>query len=183
MDIQQFILDLGLPPSLIIIIVGALPIFELRGAIPLGINILEMHWALVYFLAVLGNMLPIPFILRLLNRLACNLGRYHFFKRLFEWLFNRTKARSGIIEKYQKIGLALFVAVPLPLTGAWTGAIAAVILGLPFRDAMIYIFLGVMMAGIMITILSLLGWWGAIVAGIALTGLFVVGTFRRNGRS
>ncbi len=179
MDVQQFILDLGMPPSLIIIIVGALPIFELRGAIPLGINVLEMHWALVFLLAVLGNMLPIPFILRLLNWLACNLGRYPFFKRLFDWVFRRTKARSGLIAKFQKLGLALFVALPLPFTGAWTGAIAAVLLGLPCRDSMIYIFLGVVMAGIIVTILSLMGWWGAVVAGIALALLFVASALRR----
>jgi uncharacterized membrane protein len=183
MDIEQFFIDLGFPPALVVIIIAALPVVELRGAIPVAINILDLSWVAAFSLALLGNMLPVPFILRLLNWLACNLGRHPFFKRLFNWIFTRTRARSGVIAKYQKMGLALFVAVPLPLTGAWTGAIAAVLLGLPFRDSMVYIFLGVVMAGIIVTILSLMGWWGAIIAAIALAFLFVAGTLRRNGGS
>ncbi len=179
MDVQQFILDLGLPPALVVIIAGAVPIVELRGAIPLGINVLEMPWYSVFILAVIGNMLPVPFILLFLDWLTKTLGRYTFFRRFFDWLFTRTRARSAVIEKYRNPGLALFVAVPLPMTGAWTGAIASVILGIPFRTALLYIFLGVVMAGVIVTALSLMGWWGALVAGIALAGLLIGGTLRR----
>ena len=183
MDVQQFFLDLGLPPALVVIIVAATPVVELRGAIPLSINVLDMPWFNALVLAVIGNMLPVPFILRFLDWLTCTLGRYPFFRRLFDWLFTRTRTRSGLIEKYRKLGLALFVAVPLPLTGAWTGAIAAVLLGIPFRDALWYIFLGVVMAGVIVTALSLMGWWGALVAGVALSALLIAGTLRRNSHS
>ncbi len=179
MDVQQYFLDLGLPPALVVIIVAALPIVELRGAIPLAINVLEMPWYQAFTLAIIGNMLPVPFILRFLDWLTCALGRHPLFKRFFDWLFTRTRARSGVIEKYRNLGLALFVAVPLPFTGAWTGAIAGVILGIPFRQAMLYIFLGVVMAGVIVTALSLMGWWGALVAGIALAALLIAGTLRR----
>ena len=179
MDVQQFFLDLGLPPALVVIIVAALPVVELRGAIPLAINVLDMPWYNAFVLAVIGNILPVPFILRLLNWLVGILGRYPFFSRFFDWLFTRTRARSGLIERYRNPGLALFVAVPLPLTGAWTGAVAAVLLGTPFRDALWYIFLGVVMAGMIVTALSLMGWWGAIVAGVVLSALLMAGTLRR----
>ena len=182
MDVQQFFLDLGLPPAIIVIIVAAVPIVELRGAIPLAINVLDMSWFNALALAVIGNMLPVPFILKLLNWLACTMGRYPFFKRIFEWVFSRTRAKSGVIARYHKLGLTLFVAVPLPMTGAWTGAIAAVILGIPFRGAMFHIFLGVVMAGIIVTALSLMGWWGALVAGTALAAVLIAGSALRHCR-
>ena len=182
MDVQQFFLDLGLPPELVVFIVAAIPIVELRGAIPLAINVLEMPWYSAFTLAIAGNMLPVPFILLFLDWLTRTLGRYPTFERFFSWLFTRTRSRSGVIEKYRNLGLALFVAVPLPMTGAWTGAIAAVILGIPFRDALLYIFIGVVMAGVIVTALSLMGWWGGLVAGIALAALLIAGTLRRRNR-
>jgi len=183
MDIEQFIIDLGLRSELVVIIVAALPIVELRGAIPLGMNVLDLPWASVFILAVAGNMLPVPFVLKFLNWLTVTLGRFPLFKRFFDWLFDRTKARSSLIGKYQKVGLALFVAVPLPLTGAWTGAIAAVLLGILFRDAILYIFLGVIMAGVIVTTLSLMGWWGAVIAGVVLSAMLVAAALRKRARS
>jgi len=92
----------------------------------------------------------------------------------FEWLFARTRHKSAQIEKYETLGLAIFVAIPLPATGAWTGAMAAFLLGLKFHHAMLSILLGVVIAGVVMTVLSLLGWLGAAVAGIVLIGLAVV---------
>ncbi|MEN8614688.1 small multi-drug export protein [Dehalogenimonas sp. THU2] len=182
MEFQQFFLDLGLPPALVVIIIAALPVVELRGAVPVAINVLDIPWYNAFLLAVIGNMLPVPFILRLLNWAVCTLGKFSMFRRFFDWLFNRTRSRSGFIERYKKFGLTLFVAIPLPMTGAWTGSIAAVLMGIPFGDAMRHIFLGVLIAGIIVTALSVMGWWGALTAGAALVAMFIIGTLRRHNR-
>ena len=100
------------------------------------------------------------------------------FERFFNWLFERARRRGRMIEKYERIGLALFVAVPLPVTGAWTGSLVAVLLGLRVKTAFISIAIGVFIAGIIVTTLSLLGWLGALIAGSALVILTVSGLWR-----
>ncbi len=83
----------------------------------------------------------------------------------------RTRRKSASIEKYEALGLTIFVAIPLPVTGGWTGAMVAFLMGIPFWKAMLYILLGVMIAGVIMTALSLMGWAGAAVAGVVLVGL------------
>jgi uncharacterized membrane protein len=83
-----------------------------------------------------------------------------------------------MIEKYERVGLVLFVAIPLPITGAWTGSIAAVLLGMSFKKAILSIFLGVLIAGVIVTCLTLLGWAGAIIAGFVLCVLAILGMWR-----
>ena len=83
-----------------------------------------------------------------------------------------------MIEKYERIGLVLFVAIPLPITGAWTGSIASVLLGMSFKRALLSIFLGVLIAGTIVTCLTLLGWVGAVIAGVALCVLAILGMWR-----
>jgi len=181
------LLDLGLPREVVIPLIATLPIVELRGAIPVGINLFGMRdqWWLVYVLAVAGNMVPIPLILLLLGPLSRWLMRYRLGRALFEWLFARTRRKSASIEKYETLGLTLFVAVPLPVTGGWTGAMAAFLMGMRFRHAMWSILLGVMIAGVIVMTLSLLGWIGAVIAFLVLGGMAVTGLlqmFRREER-
>lgn len=164
----------GCPPALAVALVAMLPIVELRGAIPVGVNLFGMDWRWVFPLAVLGNMAPIPFILLLLGPLSRWCMQFKTGKLFFDWLFTRTRRKSAQIEKYETLGLTIFVAIPLPATGAWTGAMAAFLLGLTFPHAMLSILLGVIIAGVIMTVLSLMGWLGAAVAGIALMGLAVV---------
>jgi len=177
-QISQALISAGIPPELVIVCIAALPIIELRGAIPFGINVLEMQWYSVFLLAIIGNLLPVPFILFFLEAVVNLLGRISFFKRFFDWLFKRTCARSSVIERYQRIGLTLFVAIPLPVTGAWTGSLAAVILGLGRIRAAVAIIIGVLISGVIVTVLSLLGWAGAIIAGIALFTLAAYGLWK-----
>ncbi|AKG53517.1 small multidrug transporter [Dehalogenimonas sp. WBC-2] len=179
MDLQQYFLDLGLPPAFVVIVIAALPIVELRGAIPVAINALDIPWYSALFFAVLGNILPVPLILRFLNWLVYVLSSYPFFNRFFDWLLTRTRARSGLIKRYKNLGLTLFVAVPLPMTGAWTGAIAAVLFGIPFGEALRHIFIGVILAGIIVTALSVMGWWGAFIAGLAILTILTINIVRR----
>ncbi len=97
---------------------------------------------------------------------------------MLNWLFERIRRRGKIINRYQRIGLALFVAIPLPVTGAWTGSLAAVLFGLRFKHAFLSILIGICIAGIIITCLSLLGWVGAIIAGIGFSSLVVFGLWK-----
>lgn len=145
-----------LPPPLAVMVCSMLPIIELRGGIPLGHYLLgEERWLAVYVWAVLGNLLPVYPLLALLGPIEHGLRRWRLFDRLFAWLFLRTQRRSSWIQRYGPFGLALFVAVPAPMTGAWTGAIAAYLLGLPRLRALACIAAGVLIAGALVTLASL----------------------------
>ncbi len=182
--IARWMEDKGLGRTASVAAISTLPIVELRGAIPVGIAAFGMPWWKVYLVAVAGNMLPIPFILLLLGPVSNFLMRFSAGKKFFDWLFARTRKKSANIEKYEALGLTLFVAIPLPVTGGWTGAMAAFLMGIPFGKSMLYILMGVMIAGVVMTILSLLGWAGAFIAGAVLLAL-AVGTilksFKANG--
>ena len=171
----------GLNRAAAVAAISTLPIVELRGAVPVGIAAFKMPWWQVYLIAVAGNMIPIPFILLLLGPVSTFLMRFKIGRKFFDWLFARTRKKSATIEKYEALGLTLFVAIPLPVTGGWTGAMAAFLMGIPFWKSMLYILLGVMIAGVIMTALSLMGWMGAILAGVVLMGLAAVSlakTFR-----
>lgn len=156
------------------IIVAALPIAELRGSIPLAILQYKFVWWKAFMLSIFGNMLPIiPWFL-FLNYFQGRLMRFKIMNRFFTWLFNRTRKKGKMIEEYETLGLMIFVGIPLPMTGAWTGAIAAFLFGIRFRHAILAIFYGVLIAGAIVTALTLLGWIGGIIAGVALTVLAVV---------
>jgi uncharacterized membrane protein len=172
------LLSLGINKELTVLIIAALPIFELRGAIPVAINIFHFPWYYALAIAIIGNMLPIPFILLFLDFFVKILKRIKVMQRFFEWLFERTKRQGGLIQKYESIGLAIFVGIPLPLTGAWTGALAATLFGLSFWRSLLAILAGVIIAGAIVTALSLLGWVGAVIAGIALCGLAIFSLWR-----
>ena len=172
------LLNLGFTKELVVLIIATLPIFELRGALPVAINLFHFPWYYALPLAITGNLLPVPFILLLLNVATRLLSRIGLFKRILDWLFERTRRRGRVVERYERIGLVLFVAIPLPFTGAWTGSLAAVLFGLKFKQAFLSIFIGVFIAGIIVTCLSLLGWTGAVIAGLALGGLAVAGLLR-----
>ncbi|MBN1676440.1 MAG: small multi-drug export protein [Kiritimatiellae bacterium] len=180
--VSQALRRAGIPDPLAVLLIATLPIVELRGAIPVG-HVLRMDpWA-VYLVAVAGNMIPIPFILLLLGPVSSFLMRWRIGKRFFEWLFARTRRKSAQIEKYEKLGLAIFVAIPLPVTGGWTGAVAAFLMGLRFWHAMASILLGVMIAGAIMSGLSALGWIGVAVAGVALAALVARGLLAARRRA
>lgn len=165
------LLGLGFSKELVVLIISALPIFELRGALPVAINLFHFPWYYALPLAIIGNLLPVPFILLFLNAISRLLSKIGFFNRFLHWLFESASRRGKIVEKYGRLGLVIFVAVPLPVTGAWTGSLLAVLFGIKFRHALLSILIGVCIAGVIVTCLSLLGWTGAVIAGVALCAL------------
>jgi len=144
----------GLPKELITIIVAALPIAELRGAIPVALS-MKMSPISAFLWAVLGNMIPVIPILLFLGPFSKWLRHFKIFDRFFVWFFNRTEKNSASIQKYGFWGLVIFVGIPLPITGAWSGCAAAFLLQIKFWKALLAIFLGVLMAGGIVMLASL----------------------------
>jgi len=172
------LLGLGLSRELVVLAISILPLAELRGAIPVAINVLGFPWYHALLLAIIGNLIPVPFLLLFFDTFYRLLSKIDPCKRMLDWLLERTKRRGMLVERYERIGLMLFVAIPLPVTGAWTGSLAAVLFGVKFKHAFVSIFFGILIAGSIVTCLSLLGWTGAILAGIGLTILAVFGLWK-----
>ncbi|MFA4854566.1 MAG: small multi-drug export protein [Candidatus Omnitrophota bacterium] len=145
-----------LPKEYIVIIVGALPISELRGAIPLGLSF-GMPLVKAFWLAVLGNCIFVAPALFLFEPVTKALRKFSLWSRFFDWVFERTKKNSDAIQKYEALGLAIFVAIPLPMTGAWSGVIAASLFKIRFRYAFMAIIAGVICAGLIVSALCALG--------------------------
>lgn len=136
--------------------IGALPVSELRGAIPLGLY-LGMPLYVAFFWALLGNVIFIAPALFLLEPVSVYLRRFKIWSSFFDWVFERTKRNSLKVMRYESLGLFILVAIPLPMTGAWTGVIAATLFKIKFRYAFISIVLGVIAAGIIVSSLCALG--------------------------
>ena len=133
------------------------PIVELRGSIPLAIEVYGLSPWSAYLWSVLGNILPIPFILLFLHFFSDFLCvRSHTFKYFFEWLFERTRRNNAKkFEHWASAALFIFVAIPLPLTGIWSGCVAAFVFGIPFKKAFPLIALGSVAAGLIVLFLTL----------------------------
>lgn len=161
MDFASLFIELlhGFPPWLIVIFISAVPVIELRGSIPVAIGIFGMDPTLALVLAVIGNMLPVAIIFYFLEPVSEFLSKHSkLFARFFNWLFNRVDRQGNErVEKYKDLALMSFVAIPLPLTGAWTGTAAALVLKYPFKNAFFSILFGVIIAGLIVTFLTLSG--------------------------
>jgi len=145
-----------LPPELTTMIVSSLPIAELRGGIPVAFA-LGLTPLYAYLIAIAGNLIPVLPLLILLQPVSNILRKLPVMDRFFTWLFERTQRKAGLIEKYEAIGLALFVAIPLPITGMWTGVVAASLFKIRIRYALPAIIVGVMIAGVIVTALCMAG--------------------------
>jgi len=144
------------PPELVTVLVAALPVSELRGSIPLALGVFHFPVEKAFFLSIIGNLIPVLPLLLFLESVSKWLSmRFNWAEKFFSWLFARTKRRSKIVEKYGAIGLIFFVAIPLPVTGAWTGCVAAFLFGIRRRWAAFSIANGVLIAGVIVTLVSL----------------------------
>ncbi len=126
------------------------PVAELRGGIPLGAG-LGLPAYISYLAAVVGNMLPVPFIILFIRRFFIWLGSRNMrFQALVERLETRAHLKGRLVRKYRHLGLIVLVAIPLPGTGAWTGALVASLLDIKLADALLDIVTGVLIAGLIV---------------------------------
>jgi len=144
--------------ELSLIVLSTLPITELRGAIPIGILLYKVSPLKAYWLCCLGNMIPILPLLLFFGKLESFMQRNEFSNKFLQWYIAKVKKRTALIERFELLGLAFFVSIPLPVTGAWTGSVAAFIMGIGWRKAFFSISCGVLIAGVIVTILTLCGY-------------------------
>ena len=144
-----------LNPKLVVFLISMLPIVELRGSIPVGAA-LGMTWWVNYLLSAAGNLLPVPFILLFIRAILKWMKTVTFLKfdKIAEWVENKAHKHSSSIRKYGALGLYLFVAIPIPGTGAWTGALIAALFDIRMKHALPAIFLGVLTAGLLMVCAS-----------------------------
>lgn len=154
MEILQWLTETQFGEFTFTVLVSMIPVVELRGGIPFGVAAGLPVWA-AYLAAVIGNLIPVPFIIV-------------YIRRIFQWMRERMPGLNSVVDalerkahlkgrkvsKYKYLGLAIFVAIPLPGTGAWTGALAAAFLDMPLRKAMPSVVAGVVTAGLVISFLT-----------------------------
>lgn len=141
-------------PQIINFIIAMVPLLELRGSILVAGSILHLPFVQTYITAVIGNMLPIPFILLFIEKIFALMKKVKGIKKFPEWIEAKAMKKSEQIEKYGYLGLFLFVAIPLPGTGAWTGSLLAVLFGMKPKKSLLFIFLGVLTAGLIMSLVS-----------------------------
>ena len=132
------------------------PIVELRGSIPVALEIFHMPLWSAYLFSVLGNMVPV-LLLPFLGMMSGELSRrFPFWERFFSWLFLRTRQKhERSFERFRDFALVVFVAIPLPFTGAWMETLIAFVFGIPFRRAFPLILLGVIIAAVVVSLITL----------------------------
>ena len=154
MDLMQWLTDTGLGRIVFTMLVSMVPVVELRGGVPFGVALGLPPWAAL-IAGIIGNMIPIPFIVV-------------YIRRIFQWMRRRIPRLGQLVDrlekkahlkgrkvtKYKYLGLFIFVAIPLPGTGGWTGALVAAFLNMPLRKALPSIFAGVVTAGLIMTFLT-----------------------------
>ena len=150
--------DMNLQHALWVVLISMTPIGELRAGVPMAYLHYGFPWYSAFLLCLLGNLLPIPFILIFLDPISRLLSKVKLFDRITKWVFERTRRRGKKIERVEGIGLAIFVGIPLPGTGAWTGALLAFLLGMERKRAFFYIALGVLIADIIVTAVCVAGY-------------------------
>lgn len=138
--------------ELVIFVVSMLPVLELRGGI-LAAGMLNVEMMRAFFICFLGTVVPVPFILLFIRQILDWMRNTRFVK-LVRRIEAKAEEKSKSVEKYKTFGLYIFVAVPLPGTGAWTGALIAALLGMRFRDAILSVVAGTLTAGVIMCFVS-----------------------------
>lgn len=156
----KFFLDLfanitgnELGKTITIFILSVLPIIELRGGL-IAASLLKVSFIKAFIVCYIGNILPVPFILWFIRKIIDWMRNVKIFKKIVIWIDKKVEKKKGQIEKYGFWGIVLFVGIPLPGTGAWTGSLIAAMLDMNKKNAFIAVSLGVLLAGIIMSIFS-----------------------------
>lgn len=153
--IQSFVslLQDKIPEELVVFVISLFPVLELRGGL-IAASIMGIEWWRAFIFCFIGNMLPIPFILLFIRKIFKLMRKWGPFNKVVDWLEKKADKHSDKIEKYRLWGLLILVAIPLPGTGAWTGALVAALMDIRIRHAFPVIAVGVLIAGIIVGTLS-----------------------------
>ena len=138
---------------LLTFLLSMVPVFELRAALPFGVGLGLDPW-LSLVVSIIGNMVPVPFIILFIRKILDWMKRFDRFRRIAEKLENKAAQHEDKIRKYQALGLFFMVAVPLPGTGAWTGSLVAALFDIRLRSAVPIIFAGVVAAGLVVFLIT-----------------------------
>lgn len=142
-----------IPSELIIFLISLFPILELRGGL-IAASLLNVDLVPAFIICFIGNILPVPFILLFIRKIFDFLRNKKGFSKLIEKLEKSSLEKSEKVAKWRNLGLILFVAIPLPGTGAWTGSLIAAILEIPVKKAFPLVIIGVVIAGIIMSVFS-----------------------------
>ena len=137
-----------------VLFISMVPLIELRGAIPVGILVSKLPWYECFLICCIGNLIPVPFILIFIRKILEWMKGVKCFSKIALWIEKKAEKNTGRVQKYAVFGLILFVGIPLPGTGAWTGALVAAVTHMKFRHAMLSITLGVLIAAVIMTLVS-----------------------------
>ena len=147
----------GLPPELTVFIISALPIFEIRGGVIAGLALFELPLSRVLLYGFLGNIASVTPLLLFLEPITKWLYGNRLADRLFHWLFERARRKAEQVNRWGPLGLMFFTAIPLPVSGAWTATLIAILLGVHRGRAIASIYAGIVIAGIVVSLLTLGG--------------------------
>lgn len=140
---------------LIVLLMSAVPLVEMKGAIPLGIYTYNINPIAVFLLSFVGSLLPVPFVLIFFNKIFDFLGKYKFFNGFYNLIDKKINKNKAKFEKFEEIALITFIAIPLPTTGVWTGTAIAAFLKLDFKKSVMCAVIGSFLCGVIVTFLSL----------------------------
>lgn len=138
---------------ILLFVISLMPILELRGGL-IAASLLDVPALEAFLICLAANILVIPFVLFLVEILMNLLSRIGIFKSFFDWCKKKALSKKEVIEKYGYFGVMLFVAIPLPGSGAWTGCLISVLLGLDKKKSFLAALLGVLIAGIIMMVFS-----------------------------
>ncbi|MGH4140334.1 COG2426 family protein [Clostridium sp.] len=137
-----------------VLLLSAVPLIEMKGAIPLGINVYHINPIVVFAISFIGSLLPVPFILIFFNKIFKFLGKYKAFSGLYNLIDRKITKNKSKFERFEEIALIAFIAIPLPTTGVWTGTAIAAFLKLDFKRSVMCAVIGSFLCGIIVTGLS-----------------------------
>lgn len=154
-NLVHFFIELfgGLSKEIIIFIISLMPILELRGGL-LAATLLHVDFIKALIICIIGNILPIPIILIFLEKVLNLFRKWGPTKKIVYWLEKKVDSKRSQIDKYGYLGLVLFVGIPLPGTGAWTGTLLAIMLGLDKKKSFACITIGVLLASVIMSVVS-----------------------------